>query len=46
MKKLKEFFDETLPYLWGVCWVIIITFGSFGLAMKLIMWVLRLMGVL
>ena len=46
MKKLIEFVNTTFPYFWATCWIIIITAGSFGLAVSLIKWALNLLGVL
>lgn len=46
MKKLIEFLNDTLPYLWATCWAVIITAGSFGVAWVMINWVLKLLGVL
>ena len=46
MKKLKEFIETTFPYFLATCWIIIITAGSFGVAVSLIKWVLNLLGVL
>lgn len=46
MKKLKDFVHLIIPYLWAFCWVIIITAGSFGVAVMLVKWLLNLLGVL
>lgn len=46
MKKLKEFIEIAFPYFWAFCWVIIITAGSFGVAVMLVKWLLNLLGVL
>lgn len=46
MKKLQEVLNKVIPPLWAFCWVIILTAGSFGVAVALVKWLLNLLGVL
>lgn len=46
MKKLQEVLSKAIPPLWAFCWVVILTAGSFGVAVALVKWVLNLLGVL
>ena len=42
MKKFRQFIDKYLPKLWGICWIVIITAASFGLALQFSIWVFRM----
>lgn len=46
MKKFLDKLEKVIPTVLGVMWGIIITFGSIGLAVYVVRWVLRLLGVL
>lgn len=46
MNKLKEFFSLAIPYFWGFCWAVGITAGSLGLAVVLVKWMLKVLGVM
>jgi hypothetical protein len=45
LKKLLEQAYKTLPTLWGVLWLAIITGASFGVFIVVCRWLLRLTGV-
>ena len=42
MKKFRQLIEKYLPKLWGICWIVIITAVSFGLALHFSMWVFRM----
>lgn len=44
--KFIDWFTSWIPALWGIILITIITFGGIGIAIKLVEWVLRLLGVL
>lgn len=49
MKKLKAFWDglvSTLPIIWGVLWLGIITLGSVALLIQCAKWLLMAVGVI
>jgi hypothetical protein len=45
-KKFTDWLSKWVPALWGIILIIIFTFGGIGLSIKLIQWVLGLLGVL
>lgn len=46
---MKKFFDwctNVLPAVWGVLWMAIITIGSVALLITVVLWLLRVLGVM
>ena len=46
MKKFFDWMSKIIPTVWGVLWMLIITFGSIAVAVAVIKWFLSLVGVL
>ena len=46
MKKFIEWLGTWIPSVWTIAMVIILTFGSVGIAISIVEWVLKLLGVL
>lgn len=43
---MRKFFNKWLPILWSICWTVIITAVSLGVAIRLVKWVLYSIGVI
>ena len=41
---MKKFLNDFIPKLWGVCWILIITAASFGIAVWFTIWVLSMLS--
>ena len=44
--KFIDWFTSWIPAVWAIILITIITFGGIGISIKLVEWVLRLLGVL
>lgn len=44
--KFIDWFSAVIPSVWAIILITIITFGGIGISIKLVEWVLSLLGVL